>query len=203
MLRLALLSCLFAAAYVSADVTCLNPGQTATARFVNGAGETCTWTGTVGVNFGINPKNGRRWDTEVSISTLFSNIHMILHSRYDCNGRYLYNSLGAPLRSLLKIAISFVWLNDDLDAAQAVVVSQSTISGKSHILHDATENWKHKLTRTRTCTSRTQDCFSHDICSWFYGATGGAGYHFLLSFPPSSSLPSRLFFLIKHWIPSD
>lgn len=60
MLRLGLLSCLLAASSVMADITCLSPGQLATARFVNAAGQTCTWTGTVGVNFGVNPINGRR-----------------------------------------------------------------------------------------------------------------------------------------------
>jgi hypothetical protein len=59
--HLALLSSLLLAssAFVTAVVTCLDPGQIATARFVNGLGETCTWTGTVGVNFGVSPLNGQ------------------------------------------------------------------------------------------------------------------------------------------------
>lgn len=36
-------------------VSCLAVGATATARWTNSAGKACTWTGTVGSNFGPNP----------------------------------------------------------------------------------------------------------------------------------------------------
>lgn len=36
-------------------VSCLTVGATATAQWTNSAGKTCTWTGTVGSNFGPNP----------------------------------------------------------------------------------------------------------------------------------------------------
>lgn len=39
------------------SVTCLTVGATATASWTNSAGKTCTWTGTVGSNFGTNSVN--------------------------------------------------------------------------------------------------------------------------------------------------
>ena len=42
----------------SASITCLKVGATATAKWTNAADENCTWTGTVGSNFGIDPVNG-------------------------------------------------------------------------------------------------------------------------------------------------
>lgn len=42
----------------SASITCLKVGATATARWTNAADENCTWTGTVGSNFGVDPVNG-------------------------------------------------------------------------------------------------------------------------------------------------
>ena len=42
----------------SASITCLKAGATATARWTNVADENCTWTGTVGSNFGVNTVNG-------------------------------------------------------------------------------------------------------------------------------------------------
>ncbi|QRW00681.1 hypothetical protein RhiJN_28699 [Ceratobasidium sp. AG-Ba] len=41
-----------------AAIDCLKPGATATARWSNGAGKSCTWTGVVGSNFGTNAVNG-------------------------------------------------------------------------------------------------------------------------------------------------
>lgn len=38
-------------------IYCLRPGQIATARW-NADGKSCTWTGTVGSNFGFNNMNG-------------------------------------------------------------------------------------------------------------------------------------------------
>ena len=46
-----------AAAPISASVTCLKVGATATAQWTNEAGEACTWVGTVGSNFGTNNVN--------------------------------------------------------------------------------------------------------------------------------------------------
>ena len=43
---------------VSASITCLKVGATATARWTNADDENCTWTGIVGSNFGIDPVNG-------------------------------------------------------------------------------------------------------------------------------------------------
>ena len=44
----------------AADIECLDVGQTATAQWVDKTTkQTCTWTGTVGVNFGTNPRNGK------------------------------------------------------------------------------------------------------------------------------------------------
>jgi hypothetical protein len=37
-----------------ATITCLDIGATATAQWTNSAELTCTWTGIVGSNFGIN-----------------------------------------------------------------------------------------------------------------------------------------------------
>lgn len=36
-------------------VSCLQVGASATARWTNSAGKTCTFTGTAGSNFGANP----------------------------------------------------------------------------------------------------------------------------------------------------
>ncbi|PQE26873.1 hydrolytic enzyme protein [Rutstroemia sp. NJR-2017a BVV2] len=41
-----------------ASVTCLKVGATATARWTNSAGKSCTWSGAVGGNFGSNSVNG-------------------------------------------------------------------------------------------------------------------------------------------------
>lgn len=46
--------------FASLNVKCLNVGSKATASWTNEVGETCTWTGYVGSNFGINPRNNRR-----------------------------------------------------------------------------------------------------------------------------------------------
>ena len=46
-----------AAAPISASVTCLKVGTTATAQWTNEAGEACTWEGVVGSNFGTNVVN--------------------------------------------------------------------------------------------------------------------------------------------------
>lgn len=40
------------------SITCLKVGSTATARWTNSAGQSCTWSGTVGSNFGTNSVNG-------------------------------------------------------------------------------------------------------------------------------------------------
>lgn len=45
------------AAPVSASVTCLKVGATATAGWTNEAGQACTWKGIVGSNFGTNVVN--------------------------------------------------------------------------------------------------------------------------------------------------
>ena len=48
-----------AATPISASVTCVKVSSTATAQWTNKAGEVCTWTGTVGSNFGmIEVNNG-------------------------------------------------------------------------------------------------------------------------------------------------
>ncbi len=46
-----------AVAPVSASVTCVKVGATATAQWTNEAGEACTWVGIVGSNFGTNDTN--------------------------------------------------------------------------------------------------------------------------------------------------
>ena len=46
-----------AASPVSASVTCVKVGATATAQWTNKAGEACTWTGVVGSNFGTDDVN--------------------------------------------------------------------------------------------------------------------------------------------------
>ena len=45
------------AAPISASITCLKVGSTATAQWTNEAGKACTWTGTIGSNFGVNDDN--------------------------------------------------------------------------------------------------------------------------------------------------
>jgi hypothetical protein len=39
------------------SITCLSVGASATAKWTNSAGESCTWTGVVGSNFGTNSVN--------------------------------------------------------------------------------------------------------------------------------------------------
>lgn len=46
-----------AAAPISASVTCVGVGTTATAQWTNEAGEACTWEGVVGSNFGMDDDN--------------------------------------------------------------------------------------------------------------------------------------------------
>ena len=46
-----------AVAPVSASVTCVKVGSTATARWTNEVGEACSWIGVVGSNFGMNEVN--------------------------------------------------------------------------------------------------------------------------------------------------
>lgn len=42
----------------AASIKCLKVGATATAQWTNAATQTCTWTGTVGSNFGTDAANG-------------------------------------------------------------------------------------------------------------------------------------------------
>ncbi|KAI0016431.1 major facilitator superfamily domain-containing protein [Xylariomycetidae sp. FL0641] len=81
------------------SITCLEVGATATATWTNGDGQTCTFTGLVGSNFGKNDAGGE----------------------YSCNGRCGAGCDGAALGNVY-----------------------------------------------------TQDCFSHDVCSYFYNSSGGA-----------------------------
>ncbi|TLD30639.1 hypothetical protein PspLS_02176 [Pyricularia sp. CBS 133598] len=82
------------------SITCLKLGDTATATWTNAAGQTCTFTGVVGSNFGANPAGA---------------------GDYSCNGRCGAGCSGSSL-------------------------------GNAY----------------------TQDCFSHDMCSFFNNASGGA-----------------------------
>ncbi|ESZ89694.1 hypothetical protein SBOR_9917 [Sclerotinia borealis F-4128] len=79
-----------------ASVTCVKVGATAKATWTNSAAKTCTWTGTVGGNFGTNTAG-------------------------DCNGRCGAGCTGTALGNYY-----------------------------------------------------TQDCWNHDICSYFNNASGGA-----------------------------
>ncbi|KAB8293710.1 hypothetical protein EYC80_009195 [Monilinia laxa] len=83
-----------------ASVTCVKVGATAKAIWTNSASQTCTWTGTVGSNFGTNAVNG---------------------GDYSCNGRCGAGCTGTALGNYY-----------------------------------------------------TQDCWNHDICSYFNNASGGA-----------------------------
>ena len=47
----------FAFSLASASITCLKVGAIATAQWTNAAAQMCTWTGTVGSNFGIDTAN--------------------------------------------------------------------------------------------------------------------------------------------------
>jgi hypothetical protein len=63
-------------------VTCVKVGAIATASWTNSASQACTWTGTVGSDFGMNP-NGSEYvfflDREVKMAG-------ILLFNYSCNG---------------------------------------------------------------------------------------------------------------------
>ena len=48
-------------------ISCLKPGQIATATWT-ARGKTCTWTGTVGSNFGANTANGGKYVSLISSS---------------------------------------------------------------------------------------------------------------------------------------
>ncbi|KAH6986499.1 hypothetical protein BKA56DRAFT_480145 [Ilyonectria sp. MPI-CAGE-AT-0026] len=82
------------------SITCLQVGATATARWTNSAGQSCTFVGVVGSNYGTNSAGS---------------------GDYSCNGRCGAGCTGTAL-------------------------------GNAY----------------------TQDCFSHDICSYFNNASGGA-----------------------------
>ncbi|KAJ8069555.1 hypothetical protein OCU04_003205 [Sclerotinia nivalis] len=88
------------ATLAQASVTCVKVGATAKATWTNSAAQTCTWTGTVGGNFGTNTING---------------------GDYSCNGRCGAGCTGVALGNYY-----------------------------------------------------TQDCWNHDICSYFNNASGGA-----------------------------
>ncbi|KAL4751946.1 hypothetical protein BDW72DRAFT_192456 [Aspergillus terricola var. indicus] len=88
-------------------ITCLTVGSTATATWTNSNGQTCTFSGVVGSNYGTNSAG---------------------EGDYSCNGR-----CGAG------------------------------------------------CTGTAVGNAYTQDCFSHDICSYFENASGGARYDALLT----------------------
>jgi hypothetical protein len=45
---------------VTDPIYCLKPGQVATARW-QARGKTCTWSGIVGSNFGVNTVNGGQY----------------------------------------------------------------------------------------------------------------------------------------------
>ncbi|CAJ2501271.1 Uu.00g041240.m01.CDS01 [Anthostomella pinea] len=81
------------------SITCLKVGATATAKWTNSAGQSCTFTGVVGSNYGTNSAGGD----------------------YSCNGRCGAGCTGTALGNVY-----------------------------------------------------AQDCFSHDICSYFENATGGS-----------------------------
>lgn len=53
-----------ASSSVATAISCLNPGQNATATWKNALGQTCTWTGLVGANFGKNTVNGGEYDCQ-------------------------------------------------------------------------------------------------------------------------------------------
>lgn len=48
----------FAGASGSGLIKCLEVDSTATAQWTNAEKQTCTWNGTVGSNFGMDPVNG-------------------------------------------------------------------------------------------------------------------------------------------------
>ena len=55
------------------DISCLEVGSIATAQWINAAGQSCTWTGLVGSNFGIHPAKGRE-NMSMTILCLFFRI---------------------------------------------------------------------------------------------------------------------------------
>ena len=61
------LSAVYAAAapplsqFPKAGVSCLAIRSTATAQWFTAAGQSCTWSGVVGSNFGVSPLNGREY----------------------------------------------------------------------------------------------------------------------------------------------
>lgn len=73
------------ASVASASITCLKVGHAATATWVNSAKQTCTWTGTVGSNFGKNPINGGMY-IKCAIFNFFFRTDP--GRSYGCNGRY-------------------------------------------------------------------------------------------------------------------
>ncbi|KAE8364103.1 hypothetical protein BDV27DRAFT_158164 [Aspergillus caelatus] len=80
------------------SITCLTVGESATATWTNSAGQTCTFVGVVGSNYGANSAG---------------------NGDYSCNGRCGAGCTGTALGNVY-----------------------------------------------------TQDCFSHDICSYFENASG-------------------------------
>ena len=58
---LSIILAVFAVSPAFASIVCLKVGATATARWTNAADSNCTWTGTVGSNFGIDPVNGGKY----------------------------------------------------------------------------------------------------------------------------------------------
>ena len=56
-MSLTIVRVLLLASATAASISCLKVGQSATARWTDSTGKTCSWNGVVGSNFGINPVN--------------------------------------------------------------------------------------------------------------------------------------------------
>ena len=75
-------------AHASASITCLKVGTTATAQWIDERGLNCSYTSTVGINFGIDQvNNGKYVDHHYCCASRFADAGVSFHS-YSCNGRY-------------------------------------------------------------------------------------------------------------------
>lgn len=82
-------------------ISCLAVGSTATARWTNGAGKTCTFTGIVGSNYGANPAGSGEYDALPRYIILHS-INMLIVAAIHATGDVERAALELPWAMLTR-----------------------------------------------------------------------------------------------------
>jgi len=152
---------LLAAAPGLASITCLHPSATATAQWTNADNQRCTWTGTVGSNFGTNAVTGGECVIYIPVRPK----HLDLADLHSGIAAMAGNEAASSRRRRCHSdsTIFQMWCRMHRSSVRECLVNLPSISfGLCEF--------------AKAASSSTQDCFSHDICSWFNNASGGARY---------------------------